>query len=109
MSASAMMCEQVDIPALRAQEIEIAASRFRTGKDDKCGIPRDRLAGRDHDEIDVRLELQWIEIVEIRDPRQFQKCDLTPAGLARLRKSQCIFRRKFAGARKVRQNPKASP
>src|SRR5258708_10817729 len=32
-----------------------------------------------------------------------------PAGLARLRKPQRIFRRKFPGARKVRQNPKTSP
>src|SRR5579863_43853 len=109
MSAASMMREQVDIPALSPQEIEVAPGRFRTGKDDQRGISRDGLAWRDQDEIDVGLKLQWIEVVEIRNPRQFQECDSVPAGPALLRKPQRIFRRKFAGARKIRQDPKTSP
>ena len=87
MTAAPDMRGEIDVPALRAQEVEIAARRFRAGHDHEVGIARDRLARPHHGEIDAGLQLQRIEIVEIGDPRQRETRDLASAGLARIAQS----------------------
>ena len=102
MAAAAVMREQIDVPALRAQEGEIAAGRLRAGDDDELGIAGDRFARTHHHEIDARLELQRIEIVEIGDPRQREAGDLALARLARVAQAQRVLGRQLAGARRTR-------
>ncbi len=98
MAAAAMMREQIDVPALRAQKIEIATGRFRAGDDHQIGIAGNRFARTHHHEIDARFELERIEIVEIGDPRQ---CE---------RRRSCIGRRlaRIAAGR-VHPRPAARP
>ena len=48
-AAAAHMRLDVDVPALRAQEREIADGGFRAGQDDEIGVARDRLA-RPHED-----------------------------------------------------------
>ena len=109
MSAAAMVRQDIDVPALRAQEGEIAAGRLGAGKDDKRSVARNRLARRHHHKVHVALELERIEIVEIRDPFKRKIRDFAPAGLACLAKSQRVFRGKLSRPRKVGQHPKAAP
>ncbi len=66
-AAAADMRLDIDVPALRAQEGEVADRRFRAGQDDDVGLRRDRFAGTNEDEIDARLHAERIEIVEIGD------------------------------------------
>ena len=93
MAAAAMMRQEIDLPALRAQEREVAAGRFRAGQDDEFCITRDGFARTHHHEIDTGLELQRIEVVEIGDPRQRQKRNLALAGLARLAEPERVLGR----------------
>src|SRR6185312_2442628 len=67
MAAASDMGEEVDVPALLAQEVEVAAGGFRTGNDHERGIAGDRFARPHHHEVDVRFEFERIEIVEIGD------------------------------------------
>ena len=76
-AAAAVMRHDIDVPALRAQEREIAArsTSSREGSRGRRRRESPRPAAR-IDEIDARLELERIEIVEIGDPRQRRDGDL---------------------------------
>ncbi len=84
MAAPAVMRQEIDVPALRAQEGEIAAGRFRAGDDDEAHVAGDRFARTHHHKIDARFELERIEIVEIGDPRQCETGDFALTGFSRV-------------------------
>ncbi len=73
--ALAAMGEDVDVPALAAQEFEIRERRLRARQDHQRRIARQRPAGPDHDQLDPRLGAQRVEIVEIGDARQYRHRD----------------------------------
>ena len=61
------MGRQIHVPALRAQERQIAARRFRAGNDDQIHVARQRLSGADHGQPRARLCPKRVQVVEIRD------------------------------------------
>jgi hypothetical protein len=69
-AAAPVMGEDVDVPALRAQERHVGNRRFRSRQHDQRGMGGDRRAGRNHRHLHLRLLPQGIEIVEIGDARQ---------------------------------------
>ena len=69
-SALAAMREEVDVPPFAPQGFEIGDRRLRARKNDKRGVARQRLPWPDHDNLNVWLRMEWIEIVEIGDARQ---------------------------------------
>ena len=71
----AAMREDVDVPALAAQEVEIRERRLRARQDHQRRVARQRPSGLDHDQLDPRLGAQRIEIVEIGDARQHRHGD----------------------------------
>ena len=83
MAAAPAMGGEVAVPAVAAEVDEVGDGRFRAGNDDQPGILRQRPARRDEDDLDLRLGLQRIEIVEIGDARQHRHGDLQRAGFAR--------------------------
>ena len=76
--AVAAMGEEVDVPALGAQEFEIADRRLRARQDHQIRIARQWPAGPDQDQLDRRLGAQRVEIVEIGDARQYRHGDAEP-------------------------------
>ena len=79
------MREEVDVPPFASQEFEIADRRLRAGKNDKRGVPRQRLPRSDHDQLNARLRAKRIEVVEIGDARQQRDRDPdAPPTLTRL-------------------------
>mmetsp|Transcript_4896 Transcript_4896/g.15809 ORF Transcript_4896/g.15809 Transcript_4896/m.15809 type:complete len:370 (+) Transcript_4896:2614-3723(+) len=62
------MGEDIDLPSFAPQKGHIGQSRLRSGQHDHRRIG-DRLARRDHHQLDTRFEAQGIEIVEIGDAR----------------------------------------
>ena len=109
MAAAAVMRQEIDVPALRAQKGEIAARGFRAGDDDEAHVAGNGFARPHHHEIDAGLELERIEIVEIGDPRQRETGDLALARLARIAQAQRILGRQLAGAREPGQHAEAAP
>src|SRR6266436_3573573 len=63
----ATMGEEIDVPSLVSQKLEIADRRLRAGKDNEHGIARQRLASWHEDQLDTWLGAQRVEIVEISD------------------------------------------
>ncbi len=60
----------VVIPSLGAKKTQVGNRRFRTGYDDKSRFVRQPLPGGYEHDVQPRLCLERIEIVEICDPRQ---------------------------------------
>jgi hypothetical protein len=60
----------VDVPALGAQRRKVGDRRLRARQHDEGGITRQRRAARHEDDLDRRLLLQGVEVVEVGDARQ---------------------------------------
>src|SRR6185437_12030737 len=69
-AAAAKMGNDIDVEARVTQRREIGDGRLRTGQDDEVGVARQRCARLHFDEIDRRLRIERVEIVEICDMRQ---------------------------------------
>ena len=73
--AVAAMSEDVDVPALAAQEVEVRERRLRARQDHQRRVARQRPSGLDHDQLDPGLGAKRVEIVEIGDARQHRHGD----------------------------------
>ncbi len=115
-AAAANVGEQVDVPALRAEEFEIGDGGFAAGKDDQRRIERQRLTWRNEQQFDLRLRPQWVEVIEVRDVGQPGNDDTNAisratgngrnAGLIEL---HGIFSRKRAGLMQPGHDAKSLP
>lgn len=63
--AAPVMRQNIDVPAFRAQCGQIGDGRLRSRQDDQPGLCRDRLAGRDHLQLNTGFEFQGIKVIEI--------------------------------------------
>ena len=70
MAAVADMRLDVDVPALRAQEGEIADGGFGAWQDDDVRVRGDGLARPHEYQLHTRLHAKRIEVVEIGDARE---------------------------------------
>ena len=75
-AAAAEMRDDVDIEARLAQRGEVGDGRLGARQDNEIGVARERLARPHPHELDARLGVERIEIVEIGDMRQQRNGDL---------------------------------
>ena len=111
-SAAPPMRGNVDIEAGCAQCRQISDRRLRARQDNEICVARKCRAGTNPHEIDLRLGIERIEIVEIGDVRQDRDDDAHPrSGFRRpvLLKRQRILRWQRAGSGKVRHEAEGFP
>ena len=69
------MRDEIDVPALIADESEIGERRFGPRQDDKVDFGGDGRSRRYPNDVDVGFGDQRIKIVEVGNKRQLQYCD----------------------------------
>ena len=61
---------KIEVPALRPEIGQIGQGRLAAGQDDQIRISREGTTWGHEVQSDTRLRDQWVEIVEVGDPRQ---------------------------------------
>ena len=112
--AAAYVRLQVDVPALRAEELEVGDRRLAAGQDDEVRIERQRPTRRDEFELHLRLEPQRVEVVEVRDVRHVRDRDPNARAFARVASAGMlqlhgIFRRQRSSRMQPRHDAERRP
>src|SRR5580658_1467812 len=94
------MSRYVDVESSVKQRREIRNRCFRAWEHNQIGIARNWIARPDADNVNCRLGIERIEIVEIGNVRQYRDSD--PDSCARLRWPVLLQRQRILGGEQVR-------